>query len=109
VVEVDREPRLDAAALGRVEPIGTCPLDEYEDYGPMVARILREAYAADVPLAERADDDDVQRGRNRLWEQAVERLAAALAEVRVNQMGLPPDRARTGAPRPCFSIGTNGR
>lgn len=72
-------------------PIGTCPLDEYENYGPMVARMLRQAHEADMPLAEQADDDDVQRERNRLSAQAVERLAAALAEVRTAQMGLPSD------------------
>ena len=72
-------------------PIGTCPLDEYADYAPTVARILREAHEADLPLAERAEEDSVQRERNRLQEQAVERLAAVLAEIRAEQMELPPD------------------
>jgi hypothetical protein len=72
-------------------PIGTCPLDEYESYSPMVASMLRQAHEADMPLAEQADDDDVQRERNQLSAQAVERLAAALAEVRTVQMGLPSD------------------
>ena len=74
-------------------PIGTCPLDEYESYGSPLAGVLRKAYEIDEQWIPEAGDDGAQRARNTLRTETVELLATTLDMLRTTAMGLPPDVA----------------
>ena len=74
-------------------PIGPVPLDEYRSYSGSLVTILQKAQAADQELTGGSNDfnDFVQLQRNQLSQSATDELAALLATLRDQQMGMPPD------------------
>jgi hypothetical protein len=72
-------------------PIGTCPLDEYDSHSLTIAGLLRKAHDLGGELARQADADETQSVRDDLRTETVELLATALAKIRTNAIGLPPD------------------
>jgi hypothetical protein len=73
--------------------IGTCPLDEYESYGPALADVLRKAHEIDEEPIPEAGENEAQRARNTLRTETVDLLTTMLGAIRTTAMELSRDDA----------------